>query len=72
MDNNSKNGWTEWGKHVLKELDRQNNNIEALRKEIGELKVDFGILKTKMTVFSGLVGGGASLLILLVKHLIAG
>jgi len=66
------NGWDEWGKHVLKELDRQNGNIEALRKEVGSLKIDFATLKTRMTVFSGLIGGGASIIIILVKTLIGG
>jgi len=27
------NGWNEWGKHVLLELERLNDNIEEMRRE---------------------------------------
>lgn len=40
-------GWNEWSKHVLKELDRLNTNYEGLRDEIGKIHQDISSLKAK-------------------------
>ena len=32
------NGWTEWSKHVLKELERLNDSQEALRTKLEEVQ----------------------------------
>jgi|TARA_R110000787_G_scaffold183444_1_gene295384 chromosome segregation ATPase len=34
------NGWNEWSKHVLKELERLTQSSEAMQKELQEFKVD--------------------------------
>jgi predicted nuclease with TOPRIM domain len=34
------NGWTEWSKHVLKELERLNANYENLNNKIDSIKTD--------------------------------
>lgn len=34
------NGWTEWSKHVLKELERLNSNYENLNNKIDSIKTD--------------------------------
>ena len=34
------NGWNEWSKHVLKELERLNNNYESLSGKIDSIKGD--------------------------------
>jgi predicted negative regulator of RcsB-dependent stress response len=34
------NGWTEWSKHVLKELERLNANYENLNNKIDSIKKD--------------------------------
>jgi DNA repair ATPase RecN len=39
-DYNEKNGWGEWSKHVLKELERLNTNYENLTKKIDGLRDD--------------------------------
>jgi predicted nuclease with TOPRIM domain len=36
----AENGWNEWSKHVLKELERLNSNYEALRQAQEEMKAD--------------------------------
>jgi len=40
-------GWNEWSKHILKELERLNNNYEGLRTEISKVQRDITELKTK-------------------------
>jgi|2_EtaG_2_1085320.scaffolds.fasta_scaffold135164_2 hypothetical protein len=36
------NGWNEWSKHVLKELERLNESYESLRTTVEEIKTDVG------------------------------
>ena len=36
------NGWNEWSKHVLKELERLNTNYESLHDKIDSIKEDVG------------------------------
>ncbi len=36
MENSNVNGWNEWGKHVLTELDRLSISIESLIRTINE------------------------------------
>jgi hypothetical protein len=48
--------WTEWSKYVLKELERNNDSIDSLRKDIQELKVDMATLKTKIYIIGAILG----------------
>lgn len=61
------NGWTEWSKFVLKELERLNECYEQLRidmtgsflqirEEIAKVRIEVGMLKVKAGVW-GLLGG---------------
>lgn len=43
------NGWSEWSKHVLKELERLNDNQEVLRTKIEEVQQSIVELKTNKT-----------------------
>lgn len=36
--NNATNGWNEWSKHVLKELERLNNNDEHIKDVLTDIK----------------------------------
>jgi len=38
MQNDEKNGWHEWSKHVLLELERLGDGIEALGKVVAEIQ----------------------------------
>lgn len=40
MAGNDTNGWTEWSKHILKELERLNTNYENLNTKIDSIKSD--------------------------------
>ena len=49
MSNNQDNGWNEWSRHVLKELERLNDNYEILRQMNEDIKSEMtklGSLKT--------------------------
>ena len=50
------NGWTEWGKHVLLELERLNTCYEKLIREQGKTREEIASLKVKAGVW-GLVAG---------------
>ena len=55
------NGWNEWSRHVLHELERLNDNYTALDRRLAKLQQDFVALKTEFQIKSGLWGllGGA-------------
>ena len=63
------NGWTEWSKFVLKELERLNECYDKMSTDVGGIKTEIALLKLK----SGAWGAGASiattLLILLMGYL---
>ena len=40
MADSGENGWNEWSRHVLKELERLNENYETLRKQNEEIKTE--------------------------------
>ena len=52
----SEDGWDQWAKYVLKELERLNVNYETLRKEVGKVHTEIATLKVKAGVW-GTVGG---------------
>jgi len=42
MPDPNNNGWNEWSRHVLKELERLNENYEILREMNQEIKEEMG------------------------------
>jgi len=50
------NGWNEWSKFVLKELESLNSKYETLNGKIDNLREDVIILKVKAGFF-GVMGG---------------
>lgn len=50
------NGWNEWGKHVLAELERQNGLIEALRRSTARIETEIALLKLKAGFWGALAG----------------
>ena len=47
MGNDSQNGWNEYSRLVLKELETLTDGITALRDEISGLKQEIALLKSK-------------------------
>ena len=52
----TENGWQEWGKHVLAELERLNKQGEEQTRIVMALREDIAGLKVKAGIW-GLVGG---------------
>ena len=50
------NGWSEWGKYVLKELERLNDCYEEQQKIMQRIQVEIAMLKVKSSVWGGLAG----------------
>ena len=54
--NGGSGGWKEWSNYVLKELERLNDNVETVKKEIGDIKVSLATLQTSFNIKSGVWG----------------
>ena len=73
MDNNiiiQPNGWNEWSKFVLKELERLNSCYDAIDKKVDKINVELAMLKVKSGIWgatAGIVGSLAILLFQLIK-----
>lgn len=50
------NGWSEWGKYVLKELERLNDYYEEQQKIIQQIQVEVAMLKVKSGIWGGIAG----------------
>lgn len=46
MENQQKDGWNEWSKHIIKELERLNGSTEKLREEIQKSNLEIAKLKS--------------------------
>ena len=55
------NGWREWSKYVLKELERLNSCYETIDRRLHQNAMDVAMLKVKAGAFGGALGviGGA-------------
>jgi len=50
------NGWGEWGKYVLKELERLNDCYEEQQKIMQQIQVEIVTLKVKSSIWGGIAG----------------
>lgn len=50
------NGWNEWSRHVLMELERLNNCYDGMNKSLGQIKIDIAMLQVKSGIW-GAIGG---------------
>jgi len=64
------NGWAEWSKFVLKELERLNNCYEKLDSKVGRLETKINNLYMKLGAVSGTVALVVSLIVLMLGVLI--
>ena len=60
--NGGSGGWKEWSNYVLKELERLNENVETVKKEIGDIKISLATLQTSFNIKSGVWGALAGLI----------
>ncbi len=63
------NGWSEYQKLVLSELERLSDWLESAEKRINELRLEVAILKVKSGIW-GLMGGLIPVLIYLVIEVV--
>jgi hypothetical protein len=56
MESPLSNGWNEWSRHVLAELERLNNCIICLEKDTRQMYEEIAMLKVKSGLW-GLIGG---------------
>lgn len=66
--NTDSDGWDQWAKFVLKELERLNANYETLRKEISKIYPEIATLKTKAGLW-GAIGAAIPVLLMLAIQL---
>jgi len=50
------NGWGEWSKHVLLELERLNRCYEDLRVDVQKIHIELAQLKVKAGLWGGVAG----------------
>lgn len=63
---NDSDGWEEWSRHVLLELERLNSNYAKLADEVKEVQIQLATIKEKATLFGAFSGA----IILLIGALI--
>jgi len=50
------NGWTEWGKHVLKELEENKDDHKEMKKLLSQIQQDLAALKVKAGAWGAVSG----------------
>lgn len=55
-------GWNEWSRHVLAELERLGDECEGIRKKLTDLCIEFQVFKTEMRLKAGVWGALAGML----------
>lgn len=69
------NGWNEWSKHVLLELERLNTCYSDISKEMNELKIEIASFKIEKKFYAGmwgLIGGIVPVLIMILYLAVSG
>ena len=57
MDQISKeNGWNEWSRHVLAELERLNDKSDDLSKEMKDVQIKLATLKERASIWGAISG----------------
>jgi hypothetical protein len=56
VENEIVNGWHEWSKYVLKELERLNACEERIERELREIRTDLATLKVKAGMWGAIAG----------------
>jgi len=50
------NGWREWSKHVLKELERGSHSQEVIEARLQTIETDLAVLRVEFRIKSGVWG----------------
>lgn len=64
--------WDSWGRHVLKELERLNTNMEAMEQNLidstSKLKIEIAVLQVKSAVWGATAGMIPVFILILMKY----
>jgi hypothetical protein len=63
------NGWGQWSNHVLKELARLNEGLEAVNKEIVSVRVELATLKVKSGLW-GMTGAAVPIALMVLMYML--
>lgn len=79
MSDEEKNGWSEYQKLVLAELERLDKGLEVLDQKVDDLRAEDGplatinaeikLLKYKSTLWGGVAGGIPAVILVIIKLL---
>ena len=50
------NGWEQWSKYVLKELERLNKCYQDIEADLQDIKVEIAMLKVKSGIWGAIAG----------------
>ena len=65
-DGTENNGWIEWRRHVLLELERINEHLEKVSKDNVEMCVDIAKLKVYAAIWGAIGGSAITAVVLLI------
>lgn len=65
---NDNDDWSDWRNFVLKELERLNNNIDALREKQQDSRIDIKELQTKIYMICIITSFAVSIIVPVVLH----
>lgn len=66
---NGQNGWTEWGKYVLKELERLNACYASLDEKVDKTNIEIAKLKIKSGVWGAIAGLIPVVIVLIIVYI---
>jgi len=69
MNESGVNGWTEYGKLVLNELERHNTLLEALRMDLSNINAEIKMLKLKSSIW-GALGGMIPVILAIIVYIV--
>jgi len=69
-EDNKGDGWNEWGRHVLKEMERLSDLVSRQGECLTQIKTDIAALKVRSSVW-GAVGGALAAAAIVLWQLLA-
>jgi len=70
LNTKTPNGWTEWGRHVLKTLEDQQDDIKEINNILTDVRIELRELKTKVTVRATALGAAVPTIAYILMKLI--
>jgi hypothetical protein len=64
----TENSWERYEKMVIEKLDSHTHLMENIRDDIVEIKVEIGVIKTKLAMIGGVSGAMASFAVMAAKY----